>query len=90
MTDTTRTNRITTLSVLPVWVLAVVGAVLVLLLADEHPWAWMLLVLVGSLLLGFVLQLATQTKDGLVTRISAASSGAFVVVLVGAVVLLLR
>ncbi|PZF60289.1 MULTISPECIES: hypothetical protein [unclassified Curtobacterium] len=90
MSDTTRTSRMTTLSVVPVWVLAVVGAVLVLLLAHEDPFAWMLLVLVGSVLVGFVLQLATQTKDGLVLRISAASSGAFVVVLVGTVLLLVR
>ena len=38
----------------------------------------------------FVLQLATQTKDGLVERISIASSGSFVVVLVTALILLAR
>ncbi len=41
-------------------------------------------------LVSFVLQLITATKDGLVERISIASSGAFVVVLVTAVVLLWR
>jgi hypothetical protein len=41
-------------------------------------------------LVGFVLQLATQTKDGLVQRISTATSGAFVVVLIATLVLVLR
>ncbi|KQO63492.1 hypothetical protein [Curtobacterium sp. Leaf261] len=76
-------------SVLPVWLLAVVGAVLVVVFATEAPFAWMLLVIVACMLVSFALQLATQTKDGLVERISIASTGAFVVVLVATVVLLL-
>ncbi|MFZ7087511.1 hypothetical protein [Curtobacterium sp. RRHDQ10] len=84
-----RTQRSLRLSsVLPVWLLAVVGAVLVTVLADQSPFAWLLLVFVACVLVSFALQLATQTKDGLVERISVASSGAFVVVLVTTVVLL--
>jgi hypothetical protein len=79
-------RRLKLSSVLPVWAVAVVGVVLVLVFARETPFAWLLLVMVASVLLSFVLQLATQTKDGLVVRISAASSGAFVVVLVGTVI----
>jgi membrane-bound ClpP family serine protease len=75
--------------VLPVWLLAVVGAVLVVVFATVTPFAWMLLVFVACVLVSFALQLATQTKDGLVQRISVASTGAFVVVLVATVVLLL-
>lgn len=81
-------RRLTLSSVLPVWALAVVGAVLVVVLADRDAFAWLLLVFVLSVLLSFALQLATQTKDGLVERISVASTGSFVVVLVTSVVLL--
>lgn len=83
-------RRLRLTSVLPVWLLAVVGAVLVLALTQKDSFAWLLLVFVLCVLVSFVLQLITATKDGLVERISIASSGAFVVVLVTAVVLLLR
>jgi hypothetical protein len=83
-------RRLALSSVLPVWALAVVGAVLVLVLARHDAFAWLLLVFVATVLVSFALQLATQTKDGLVERISVASSGSFVVVLVTAVVLLVR
>jgi hypothetical protein len=83
-------RRLRLTSVLPVWVLAVVGSVLVLLLTQKDSFAWLLLVFVAAVFVSFVLQLATQTKDGLVERISTAASGAFVVVLVTAVVLLVR
>ncbi len=83
-------RRLKLTSVLPVWLLAVVGAVLVITLAQKDSFAWLLLVFVLCVLVSFVLQLITATKDGLVERISIASSGAFVVVLVTAVVLLAR
>lgn len=83
-------RRLRLMSVLPVWLLAIVGAVLVLTLTRVDSFAWLLLVFVLCVLVSFVLQLITATKDGLVERISIASSGAFVVVLVTAVVLLAR
>jgi hypothetical protein len=83
-------RRLTLSSVLPVWAVSVVLVVLVLVLAHKDAFAWLLLVFVLSVLVSFALQLATQTKDGLVERISVASTGSFVVVLVGTVVLLLR
>ncbi|WIB26145.1 hypothetical protein [Curtobacterium sp. MCSS17_015] len=83
-------RRLRLASVVPVWLLAVVGAVLVLTLTAKDSFAWLLLVFVATVFVSFVLQLATQTKDGLVERISIASSGSFVVVLVTALVLLAR
>jgi hypothetical protein len=83
-------RRLQLTSVLPVWVLSIVGAVLVLTLTERDSFAWLLLVFVASVMVSFVLQLITATKDGLVERISIASSGSFVVVLVTAVVLLAR
>ena len=83
-------RRLRLTSVVPVWLLAVVGAVLVLTLTQKDSFAWLLLVFVAAVFVSFVLQLATQTKDGLVERISIASSGSFVVVLVTALILLVR
>jgi hypothetical protein len=81
-------RRLALSSVLPVWLLAVVGSVLVVAFARKDSFAWLLLVFVAAVFVSFALQLATQTKDGLVERISVASTGAFVVVLVTTVVLL--
>lgn len=89
MSDTPTSRRLTLASVLPVWALAVLGAVLVSVFATDRPFSWLLLVFVACVLVSFALQLATQTKDGLVERISIASSGSFVVILVTTVVLLL-
>jgi hypothetical protein len=83
-------RRLRLTSVVPVWLLAVVGSVLVLTLTQKDSFAWLLLVFVAAVFVSFVLQLATQTKDGLVERISIASSGSFVVVLVTALILLAR
>ncbi len=83
-------RRLRLTSVLPVWAVALLGAILVLLFAHARPFAWMLLVMVASVLLSFALQLATQTKDGLVVRISASAAGAFVIILVGTAILLFR
>jgi hypothetical protein len=88
VSDTQTQRRLTLSSVLPVWALAVIGAVLVGLYATERPFPWLLLVFVACVLVSFALQLATQTKDGLVERISIASTGAFIVVLAATVVLL--
>jgi hypothetical protein len=89
VSDTPTSLRLTLASVLPVWVLAVIGAILVGVFGTARPFAWLLLVFVACVLVSFALQLATQTKDGLVERISIASSGSFVVILVTTVVLLL-
>jgi predicted membrane channel-forming protein YqfA (hemolysin III family) len=59
MSDTTVARRLALVSVLPVWVLAVVGAVLALTVASDDRFAWLLLVLVGSVLVGFVVLIAT-------------------------------
>lgn len=83
-------RRLRLTSVLPVWGLGLLGVVLVLLFAGARPFAWMLLVMVASVLFSFVLQLATQTKDGLVARISASAAGSFVIVLIGTAILLFR
>jgi len=78
------------LSIIPVWVVAVVGAVLVGTLA--HPtgiYGWLSIVLVVSVLLTFIIQLALPTKQGLVQRTAASIGGAVVLLAVATGILVL-
>jgi hypothetical protein len=68
-------------SVVPAWVAAVVGAVLVALLAAS-PLTWLPVVLAAAVVLSFVVQLGIQRKEGLVVRLIASLGGAFLVLLV--------
>ncbi len=77
-------------SIVPVWVVAIVGAVLVGFLA--HPkalYGWLSIVLVVSVILTFVIQLASPTKPGLVVRTAASIGGAVIVLAVATGILVL-
>ncbi|TQL47029.1 hypothetical protein FB562_0072 [Homoserinimonas aerilata] len=78
------------LSVVVVWVAAVVGAVLVLVfgVAGQH-MVWFPIVLAVTVLLAFSLQLSLDSKEGLVDRLMASIVGAVVVLAVATGVLLL-
>ena len=73
-------------SVVPVWVLAVAGAVAVAVLAAPA-LTWLPIVLAVCVLLTFAVQLAVARKEGLVTRMIASIGGALVVVVVATAVL---
>ncbi len=66
-------------TVIPVWVIALVGAVLVGVLAASAALTWLPLVLAGCVLVTFGIQLALQRKEGLVTRMMASLGGALVI-----------
>ncbi len=71
-------------SVVPVWVVALAGAIVVGLLAPAgtrtvQSLTWLPIVLAGSVLLTFAIQLALQRKEGLVTRMMASLGGALVI-----------
>ena len=71
-------------SVVPVWVIAIVGVILVGVLAPAATRAdasltWLPIVLAGSVLVTFVIQLALQRKEGLVIRMMASLGGALVI-----------
>lgn len=69
------------LSIVPVWLLAVVGAVLVgVLTTGDAVYAWLAIVLAACVIVTFVIQLAIQRTEGYVTR-AMASIGASVVIL---------
>lgn len=69
-------------SILPVWLGAVAGAVLVGVFAANAAFTWLPVVMAGAVLLTFVIQLALQRKEGLVSRVAASVGGAVVVLAV--------
>lgn len=74
-------------SVVPVWIAAVVGAVLVGVVAASAYLVWIPVVLALCVLLTFALQLALRRKDGLVTRTTASVVGAVLVLAAATAVL---
>ena len=74
-------------SVIPVWVVALVGAVVVGIVAPEAAFVWLPVVMAGSILLTFVIQLGLSRKEGLVSRIVASLAGALVILVVATFVL---
>jgi len=68
------------LSVLPVWLLVSIGAVLVVLLAPSgQRLSWMPIVLVVGVLATFVIQLVLDEKTGLVNRVIISLSGSVLI-----------
>jgi hypothetical protein len=81
-------------SVIPVWVIAIVGAVVVGVLAPRSsgmggPLAWLPIVLAASVLVTMAIQLALQRKEGLVVRMMASLGGALVICAVASGILAL-
>ena len=69
------------LSVIPVWLLTIVGAVVIALTRpDEQYLTWIAIVLAGAVILTFAIQLALRRKEGFVTR-AMASIGISTVIL---------
>ncbi len=66
-------------SVVPVWVVALIGAVVVGVLAASASLTWLPIVLAVSVLVTMAIQLALQRKEGLVTRMMASIGGALVI-----------
>jgi hypothetical protein len=76
----TRRERLRLATTLPVWFVALVGAVVVGLTTDGDRYlVWLPLVLGATILLTFCLQLATREKEGLVDRTMLSLSGSLVV-----------
>ncbi|MCU1509567.1 MAG: hypothetical protein JWQ12_1832 [Glaciihabitans sp.] len=75
-------------SILAVWAVAVVGAILVAVLSpnDEY-FSWLTIALASVTLLTFVIQLAVSEKEGLVLRVMASLGGAVLILGVATAVL---
>ena len=66
------------LATIPVWVVAIVGAVIVgMTVHGDRYLVWLPLVLGATVILTFALQLATREKDGLVDRAMLSLAGSF-------------
>jgi hypothetical protein len=76
-------------SVPPVWLAALVGAVLVGVFAGEAFLTWLPVVAGATVLLTFVIQLALQRKEGLVNRMIASVGGSVAILAVATVALIL-
>lgn len=76
-------------SVPPVWIAALVGAVIVGVLAQDRFLTWIPVVAAAAVLLTFVIQLSLQRKEGLVARIIASVGGVLAILGVATVVLIL-
>jgi hypothetical protein len=76
-------------SILPVWVIVVIGIVLVAILVEPTGYyRWLSILLALAILVSFALQLALSQKDGLVLRLTI-SVGGSVILLAGATAVLL-
>jgi hypothetical protein len=77
-------------SILPVWILTVLGAVAVLTLTPEQDvLAWLGLCLGLAIVASLLAQLATRRPRGFVARITASIAGSILIVLAGTVIALL-
>jgi len=76
-------------SVVPVWVVALLGVVAVAVFAASRSLTWIPIVLAASVLLTMAIQLALQRKEGLVTRMMASLGGALVICAVATGILVL-
>jgi hypothetical protein len=75
-------------SIVPVWIFALVGVVLVALLADPGDYLdWLPIVLAGSVVLTFVIQLAVPRKTGFVARATLSVCGVVVLLALATAVL---
>ncbi len=75
-------------SVLPVWILALVGIVLVAVLAAPGDYLdWLPVVLAGSVIATFVLQLALPRKTGFVGRATLSVCGVVILLALATAVL---
>lgn len=67
-------------SILPVWALAIFGALLIgLISAPEYYFTWIPVVFAAAILSAFAIQLAIRRKEGFVTRVMVSTGGALVV-----------
>lgn len=75
-------------SIVPVWVVAIAGAVIVGVVAPPTGvYRWLAIVLAVVVLLTFIIQLALPTKEGLVLRMAASIGGSVVLLAVATAIL---
>ena len=67
-------------SILPVWALSIIGAVLIGVIAEpEKYFTWIPIVFAATVLVAFAIQLGIRRKEGFVTRVMTSTGGSLVV-----------
>ncbi|RKR75389.1 hypothetical protein [Frondihabitans australicus] len=90
METITRRARLRLATTIPVWVVAIIGAVVVgATVHGDRFLVWLPMVLGATVILTFCLQLATREKDGLVDRAMLSLAGSFVVLAIATAILAL-
>jgi hypothetical protein len=76
-------------SILPVWILVVIGIILLALISPHTSYfQWLTIDLAAATLVTFAIQLALPSKEGLVTRMILSLGGSVLLIAVASVVLL--
>jgi hypothetical protein len=77
-------------SIIPVWIVVVIGAIVVGLVATPvQEYVWLSLLLALAILLSFVIQLGQPTTQGLVLRMTASIGGSVILLAIATGVLAL-
>lgn len=76
-------------SILPVWLLALVGAIVVAVVTGAAYLTWMPVAMGVALLTAMVVQLSLQRKEGLVLRLASSAVGAAFILFCATIVLLI-
>jgi hypothetical protein len=74
-------------SILPVWALAIIGALVVGIASepDDH-LVWLPIVFAAAVISAFTIQLAIRRKEGFVTRVMTSTGGALVVLVISTLI----
>jgi len=76
-------------SILPIWALAIIGAVLIgLISAPSEYFVWVPIVFAAAVIGAFAVQLGISKKEGFVLRVMSSTGGALVVLALASVVFL--
>lgn len=89
MTDPTAAIRWRQASVIFIWLVTILGAVLIGLLAGEDYVAWIVMALGASVVLTLCVQLALRRKEGFLARVTASLVGSMLVLAVASGILLI-
>ncbi|MEO6942449.1 MAG: hypothetical protein ABI238_04315 [Terrimesophilobacter sp.] len=80
MTSADRARDLRIGTVVPVWVLTIVGAIVIGVASKPDDYfTWLSIALAAAVLLTFAVQLATLTREGFVNRVMASLGGAVLI-----------
>ncbi|MET4781255.1 hypothetical protein [Glaciihabitans sp. UYNi722] len=81
-------QRLALRSVVPVWILVVLGAVFIGVIVPTGQYlTWVPIVLVGAAIVTFCIQLSLDRKEGLVNRMMASLGGSVVILAIATLTL---